>query len=114
MTRDKLIAAMRATAGIKPAAVPTKEWGTVYVRGLTVAEVEDQPEVPEGKSKHSIARGALRVICDESGNRIFDEANEDHVELLAAQPWALLRSLLAKADDINGLSEKGVEAAKKG
>lgn len=100
MDRSQLIAAMQATADKPPVAVPTKEWGTVYVRSVTVGEVDDLDEdaATGTKDKRRIARGACRVICDETGHRLFDANIEDDVALLAKQPWILLRKVLAAAD----------------
>lgn len=102
MDRAQLIAAMQATAAQKPVAVPTKAWGTVFVRPVTVAEVDEEQQGEAGAKplagKSKLARGACRVICTEAGERIFDPSNEADVELLASQPWALLRQLLTAAD----------------
>lgn len=97
--RDALIKAMQATADIKPIPVEVPGWGTVHVRPVTVAEVEDQAADTEGADKHRIARGCARVLCDADGNRIFDAESEDDVTLLAAQPWPLLRKVLAAAEE---------------
>lgn len=97
--REALIAAMRQTAQIKPKAVTIQGWGTVYVRHLTVAEVDEQAQDTANKDdKNRIARGAARVLCDEHGARIFDPGNADDVALLASQPWALLRQVLADSE----------------
>lgn len=103
MTREELIAAMRQTAGAAPVKVKTKQWGTIFVRPVTVAEAEAQAEDTEGtKDKHRLARGAARVICNEKGERTFDPANAEDVALLASQPWPLLRRVLAAADLAEG------------
>jgi hypothetical protein len=103
MTREELIAAMQATAAQKPRAVEVKGWGTVYVRSPTVEEVdadvgaqgEDEDGAPD---KRRIARGAARMICDEQGRRIFDPSNPADLDLLAKQPWPMLR-LITSADE---------------
>ena len=101
MDRAQLISAMQATANAAPIPVPTKAWGTVYVRPMTVDEVdnlEEESASADSKDKSRIARGACRVICDESGQRIFDASSEEDIALLAKQPWSLLRKVLAAAD----------------
>lgn len=99
MDRSALIAAMQATASAAPKPVTVEGWGTVYVRQLTVAEVEEQTADTEQKQdKHRIARAAARVLCDAEGARIFDPGNADDVGLLARQPWALLRHVLETSD----------------
>lgn len=100
MNRDELIAAMQSTAGEKPSPVEVKGWGTVYVRSLTVAEVEEHAEdTKDKKDKNRIARAAARVICDESGKRLFDPDNESDVKLIASQRWSLLRKVLSATDE---------------
>ena len=95
MTRDELIALMQVTAAQKPRAVETKEWGTVYVREVTVAEIDaQQADTDDGDNKNAIARGAARVICDEKGKALFNPKNEHDVALLASQPWSMLRAIL--------------------
>lgn len=105
MTRDELVAAMRETAQAKPVPVKTKQWGTVYVKPVTVAEAETI-DAGDGKDKNRLAVGAARVICDESGKRMFSPDSAEDVALLASQPWPLLRRVLAAAgiaaDDDSG------------
>ena len=99
MKRDDLIAAMRATAAEKPVAVDVPGWGKVFVRSLTVAEVEEQAaDTADKTDKNRIARGAARLLCDETGKRLFNPEDEADVKLLAAQPWKLLRQVLNVAE----------------
>jgi hypothetical protein len=104
MDRAQLIAAMQATADKPPVPVVTKEWGTVFVRPLTVDEADSLQgqDATGAKDKRRLARGACRLICDETGQRLFDANNEDDVGLLARQPWTLLRKVLSAADDDGG------------
>src|SRR6185295_6127868 len=102
-TRDDLIKAMEQTAIIKPTPVQTKKWGTVYVRSLTVAEVDEQTDDTADKNdKRKFARGACRVICDESGTLLFDATNDADVALIAKQPWEMLHQVLSASgsDDL--------------
>ena len=63
--------AMEKTAIVNPKAVETKEWGTVYVRAITVDELDAQSDdTSDWKNKKRIARGAARVICDMGGGRV--------------------------------------------
>lgn len=111
--KAEFLAALQATAAVKPKRVDVPGWPAVYVRALTVAEVEAQADDTADKAdKHRIARGAARVMCDEQGNRLIDPDNQDEVNLLASQPWALLRHVLNGADDFNGTSDKGQGEAK--
>lgn len=102
MNREELIAAMTATADAKPRAVKVPKWGTVYVRDVTVEEAEAHADdTKDGKDKNRIARGAARVLCDESGKRLFDPDSDADVALLAKQPWPLLRKVLQDDDSPN-------------
>lgn len=97
--RDDLIAAMEATAAQAPRAVKTKKWGTVYVREVTVEEIDAQSDdMADKNNKRRIARGAARVICDEHGALLFDPDDEKDVTRLAKQPWTLLRQVLQEQD----------------
>lgn len=103
MNRDDLIAAMQAVAAEAPRAVTVKGWGIVYVRSLTTAEVEEAnaeaaAQPVNGKDKQTLARGAARLICDETGKRLFDHQNAEDVALLARQPWDRLSKVLAASD----------------
>lgn len=94
-TREELITAIRATATQAPRAVVVPKWGTVYVRDITVAEVEEQTADTDAKNdKLRFARAAARVLCDEAGVLLFDPNDNEHVALLAKQPWKLLRKVL--------------------
>lgn len=104
---------MMATATVAPKAVDTKEWGTVHVRAITVAELEDQSEdTADWKNKRRIARGAARVICDQAGGRVFDPDDQDDVDLIARQPWFLLKQVIDTAESFNASTPKAAEAAK--
>lgn len=99
MNRDALIAAMQATAAQAPRPVNVPGWGEVFVRSVTVEEIEAQTEDTEGaKDKHKIARGVARVLCDAEGNALLDPTNDEHVKLIAKQPWPLLRRIIAVSD----------------
>jgi hypothetical protein len=102
MTRDELIAAMRVTAAEKPTAVDVKGLGTVYVRSLTVAEMEEIGDENNAgtaqKKKNKIARSVAQVMCDENGKQLFDPENADDVALLAKQPWRVLKRVIDVSD----------------
>lgn len=89
-----------AAAGAKPRAVDVPGWGTVYVRPLTVAEVDAAAETAatDTDRQRRIARGAARVLCNAEGVRLLDPRNDDHVDLVARQPWSLLQRVIEAAD----------------
>jgi hypothetical protein len=102
MNREQLIAAMQSTADEKPRPVEVPGWGKVFVRSLTVAEADagdEQQMEQDKKNRRRLARGAARVLCDEKGNRLFDPENDADVDMLAKQPWKLLRNILADPED---------------
>jgi len=106
---------MEKTAIVNPKAVDTQEWGKVYVRAITVDELDAQSDdTADWKNKSRIARGAARVICDIGGTRIFDPDSPDDVALIGRQPWVLLRQVIDASNEFNGLNAKGSEAAKNG
>jgi len=97
MNREDLIAAMQATASPKPVAVTVAGWGTLHVKPPTVEEVDAARKTEEPDDDKQFARGACRVICDESGARLFDATNAEHVDLLAKQPWSMLQQVIRAA-----------------
>lgn len=102
-TREELIDAMRATAAEAPRAVEVPKWGTVYVRDVTVAEVEEfTGDTADKKDKQRIARGIARILCDENGVRLFDPDDADDVALIARQPWKMLTKITAIAEGGEG------------
>lgn len=99
MNRADLLAAMAATAKQAPTPVTIPGWGEVFVRSITVGEVEAQTSDTEGaKDKYRIARGVARVLCDAEGRPLLDPEDDEHVKLLSRQPWSLLRRIIAVSD----------------
>lgn len=112
MDRAQLLAAMEAAAAPKPMPVDVPAWGgTVYVRPLTVAEVESQSG---DKSDKRLARAAARVVCDAAGQRLFDPSSDDDVALISRQPWSILQLVLDAADKANATGADAQADAGKG
>ena len=112
MNREQLLAAMQGTIA-KPMPVDVPKWGTVYVRSRTLEEVDADAENEQkaqdqdkSDSRHRrLARAVMRVVCDEQGNRVF---GEDDLDLIAGQPYHILRRVIAAAggeDEDAGKSE---------
>src|SRR5262245_3598206 len=98
---------MKAIAAEKPHSVDIKGYGKVFVRSLTVAEVEAEQALPEdAREKNRFPRAVAKVICDEEGRRIFDVNSEEDMKLLAAQPWASLQAILEAARKDYGIIEE--------
>lgn len=125
MNRAELVAIMQATATEKPRKITVKGWCDLYIRNLTVAEVDEQSQekavvvdenvdpktlspidVMRRNKGYRLARSAARLICDENGNKLFDRDNPDDVALLAAQPWKYLHQVLDASDDYKDDDEK--------
>lgn len=101
--------AMRGTATANDlSAVDVPEWKQkVYIRKLTVREMESLSRPHEGTTAASI-RVLLASIVDEQGNRLLTDEDFD---LLMDQPFGLLMPLMAEAGKQNGLTSKEVEEA---
>lgn len=103
------IEALRAAlAQVKVAVAPVviPGIGTLFVRALTVAEVEDEPATDKPADRQGrLARSAMRLLCDEQGNRLtFDPSD---IDLFRAQPWEVLQKILSTASEHNGLGNLG-------
>jgi hypothetical protein len=116
MNRSDLIEAMKATASAPPKKFNVKGWGDIFIKPLTVEQCDLQQQEPdtEGKDRLRFARGAARLICDEKGELLFDPENAEDLELLAKQPWELLRKVIARGGEENATSEAGSAEVKKG
>lgn len=114
MNRKELIAAMRATAGAPPKPCEVPGWGTVFVKPMTVEQVDLQQQEAkgEGPDRLRFARAAARIVCDEHGELLFDATSEDDLKLLAAQPWETLSKVLGMKD--HAITGEGQEEAKNG
>lgn len=94
---EEMRARILARANPKPLPVDIPAWGGVWVRVLTVADVDDAKATPDG-SKRGIARSAARVLCNESGTLLFDAENPDDVAAIATLPWVDLQQVLQRAE----------------
>lgn len=80
--------------------VELEGFGTVYIKPMTVAEIENSVSNPlEGVS--SLARNIATVICDKEGNRLLDPNDKTDVELIASQNWADLKPVRDAMEKIN-------------
>ena len=99
MKATELRAKILASATPKPAPVETKAWGTVYVRMMTVADVDGQ-NVSDPTDKAQIARSVCRVLCDESGELLFDVRNPEDVLLVSSLSWVEISKIADKATEL--------------
>lgn len=107
MNLQELRAALaQVKVSVAPVTIPGV--GTMFVRALTVAEVEDE-EAPTGDKaadkKGRLARSAMRLLCDAEGNRMSFEPSD--IDLFRAQPWEVLQKILLTAREHNGLGNLG-------
>ena len=94
-------------------------WGTACVRMLSAKERDafDASNVEfkkDGSSKPKLdnyrGRLAAVVICDEAGNRLFDD---DNARQLGDLPGKQLDVICTAARDLNGMADRSVEEAEK-
>lgn len=102
MTRDDLLAMFKQTAVAEPRPVVIPKFGTVYVRDVTLAEVEEQrADTSDGKDKMRMARGVCRVLCEKDGTLLFDANDPDDVRLVSQQPWRVISKIIEVAEEGN-------------
>lgn len=94
----------------KPHLVPVPEWGgDVYVRVMTGVEREKYEEWAESSNKSVKGiRGRLASLCivDESGKRLFDDAD---IEALNGKSAAALDRVLTAVMKLNAVSAADVK-----
>lgn len=99
MYEDDLRARMEETAKEPPRQITVPKWGLCYVRDITLAEMEDQiADTADPKDKLRLARAACRIICNPEGKPVYNPDDQDHVSLLARQPWKLISKVIAEGE----------------
>lgn len=93
-----------ATANPKPSPVEVEGWGTVYVKPLTVGDIEsfNSDTDPALKAARSIAR----VLCDEHGELIFDANSPEDLFAINRLPLNSISVINGAVDRLNGNSEE--------
>ena len=109
LTREAILAA----PDLKPIKVDVPEWGGfVHVRHLTGTERGALEAEAIADKKNHVAtlrsRMAARCICDESGRRLFNDAD---IEALGKKSQVALDRVLAVINQANALGDEGVAAA---
>ena len=99
MDKAALRARILATANPKPMPVDVPAWGTVYVKPLTVGDIEafSNDVDPALKAARSIAR----VLCDEHGELIFDATSAEDLFAINGLPMDALRSINQAVEKLN-------------
>lgn len=85
--------------------------GRVFVRELTAGE-RDRFETEHARSQNSDFRAKLMAacVCDESGKRLFTDAD---AKKLANLPASHVEGLVRKIIEVNALSDQDVEDLEK-
>ena len=106
-TLDALLGAMDLVAAEKPRLVKIKGLGDVFIREITIGEIDAQiADTADKKDKRAVARGACRLLADENGTRLLDPDNPDHVDKMARQPLRVLTAI-NKASELDKAEEPG-------
>lgn len=102
LDRAAFLAALQAAAtpALKPAHLPGV--GSCWQRPVTAGDVIDADDAREALKaagltitrKVNVAIGLAQALCDELGNPLLDPHNPDHIRLLIAQPWDVLKGAL--------------------
>lgn len=94
MNLNDLLQRMDTCAAEKPRSVDIRGLGTVFLRSITIGEVDEQiVDEADKKNKSAIARRACRLLCDEEGNRLLDPDNAAHVAKMAKLPIRVLNQI---------------------
>ncbi|HWT21698.1 MAG TPA: hypothetical protein VN280_22580 [Variovorax sp.] len=99
MTRDELRAKILATASPKPVPINVPEWGDVYVRPLLVGEIESMSS--DADPKLQTARGIARMLCDQSGELLFDATNAEDLFAINRLRASSLNRIHAAMEEMN-------------
>lgn len=78
----------------------------VYVRELTVGDVQRNHAADAASEKQRLAMAGCAYLCDEHGGSIFDASNPEDVAAVAGLGWAKLKKVLKAGDELNGQDEK--------
>lgn len=95
------MAALQAAATKPPRPVTLPGVGQAFKREITVSDVEEAGEIRAAMAKDgqevtrklSIAIGLAQSLCGPNGVALFDPRNDAHLAMLAALPWAVVRSI---------------------
>jgi hypothetical protein len=90
----------------QPVPHETKELGTIYLRRLTLGELDTiQKGDAASKDIPTTVRLMARFMGDEQGKPLFDLANKDDRDLLLAVPVALAADILRAGNRLNNMEE---------
>jgi hypothetical protein len=95
----------------RPIPVHSPALGLVYVKLLSVAEVQERRN--EAANATPIASLLARAIVDEAGQPVFDAAKEADIGLLCELSFADASPILEAINGANGLGQGAAEQALK-
>ena len=108
MTKDELRAKVLATANPKPMPVEMEGLGIVYVKPLTVGDIEalNADTDPALKAARSIAR----VLCTEGGELLFDPGSPEDLFAINRLPLNTITLINGAVEKINAsTSEEAID-----
>src|SRR5690554_6799868 len=96
---------LKSRAKLRREKAYVEDWDeTVYVRALQMKETNQIRDlIAEGDDFGNGIRMLLLSLEDEQGHRIFDPANQEHVDFIASQPVAVVSPLMQLANKLNGI-----------
>lgn len=101
MKKQTIFDIIKNSAGVKPVPVEVPEWGKVYILPLTVGQIESRIGKDKENDEYVLSRSIARALCDEDGTLVLDADNEEHLKMIADQPWERLDSIRKAMDSIN-------------
>jgi hypothetical protein len=99
MNKAELRARILATANPQPAPIEVPGWGTVYIKPLTVGDIESFSADTDPALK--AARSIARVLCDQGGELLFDPTNPEDLFAINRLPLDAISVINAAVDKTN-------------
>lgn len=110
LSKSSILAAINAAADIKVEKVAVPEWKTdVYLKVLSGTERDAfEASYSDEKMKNFRVRFLVLTLCDESGERLFDD---EQVTILGKRSALVINRLFEASWKLNMLSQEAVDAA---
>lgn len=106
MDKASLRAQILATANPTPTPVGVPAWGKVYIRPLTVGDIESFSG--DAAQTNKAARSIARVLCNADGELIFDPNDEDDLRAINGLRADSLQAINAANAKVNPASQAEV------
>lgn len=110
LTKSSILAAINAASDIKVEKLTVPEWKTdVYLKVLSGTERDAfEAAYTDQKMNNFRVRFLVLTLCDESGERLFDD---EQVTLLGKRSALVINRLFEASWKLNMLSQEAVDAA---